>query len=659
MTGYLPQCGLEEAAGHIHTEECELVEERVLFCRQEESEGHIHTAACQPQEENVLVCDLEETVAHTHTEQCSAAEFVLSCGLAETEGHTHANDCFTVILVCGLMEDESHTHTETCYAAWLNCAQEEAADHVHMDSCFTILLGCGLAEDETHNHAETCYTAYLNCGYGGVAAHSHSDSCYREVVEMVCGLEETEGHVHSDRCYAIVSTGGCGLEEMPAHTHTDACYTIELVYSCGMEESGAHTHTESCYTTYSCGLEAVTDHVHTDACYESTRICTLEESEEHTHGTACYNVSPLCEVEEHVHERICYSNPNADLETASMWEAGLPELSGDYVTDVLAIANSQLGYTESTRNYQVEEDVLLGYTRYGAWYGYPYGDWCAMFVSFCLNYAEVEDFPLEASCPNWAKKLIEQELYKVPSEYIPKAGDIIFFDMDEDEVLDHVGLVEELVDVEVTTIEGNSSNRVEKKKYELHDSRIAGYGLFSEYQSMRDETSEPAASEETPFVPPEDLIAWVAAVDENGQIVSKESAELPEEAPAEEEPELAEDASLFARFAAASPFGLRLMSETQQNTARASASLDLTPFITGVTMIDENGNVLPNGYLVTEGDQIRFKIEYTIPGQQLGLMDGQTISNKINTVTVIFMWRRAAPATLPIRMMSLLWKARI
>ena len=514
MTGYLPQCGLEEAAGHIHTEECELVEERVLFCRQEESEGHIHTAACQPQEENVLVCDLEETVAHTHTEQCSAAEFVLSCGLAETEGHTHANDCFTVILVCGLMEDESHTHAETCYAAWLNCAQEEAADHVHMDSCFTILLGCGLAEDETHNHAETCYTAYLNCGYGGVAAHSHSDSCYREVVEMVCGLEETEGHVHSDRCYAIVSTGGCGLEEMPAHTHTDACYTIELVYSCGMEESGAHTHTESCYTTYSCGLEAVTDHVHTDACYESTRICTLEESEEHTHGTACYNVSPLCEVEEHVHERICYSNPNADLETASMWEAGLPELSGDYVTDVLAIANSQLGYAESTRNYQVEEDVLLGYTRYGAWYGYPYGDWCAMFVSFCLNYAEVEDFPLEASCPNWAKKLIEQELYKVPSEYIPKAGDIIFFDMDEDEVLDHVGLVEELVDVEVTTIEGNSSNRVEKKKYELHDSRIAGYGLFSEYQSMRDEISEPAASEETPFVPPEDLIAWVAAVDE-------------------------------------------------------------------------------------------------------------------------------------------------
>jgi hypothetical protein len=41
-----------------------------------------------------------------------------------------------------------------------------------------------------------------------------------------------------------------------------------------------------------------------------------------------------------------------------------------------ALTRTQLGYTESTRNYEVMEDgeTIKGCTRYGEWYGMPYDD---------------------------------------------------------------------------------------------------------------------------------------------------------------------------------------------------------------------------------------------------------------------------------------------
>ena len=65
------------------------------------------------------------------------------------------------------------------------------------------------------------------------------------------------------------------------------------------------------------------------------------------------------------------------------------------------MAKSQIGYTQSGRNYEVDDaGGKHGYTRYGAWYGYPYSEWCAMFASFCLHYAGVAqaDVPYAAGC---------------------------------------------------------------------------------------------------------------------------------------------------------------------------------------------------------------------------------------------------------------------
>ena len=190
-----------------------------------------------------------------------------------------------------------------------------------------------------------------------------------------------------------------------------------------------------------------------------------------------------CDIEEHSHGKQCYSDQSADVETAAQWEASFArvQLSGKPAEDVLAIAATQMGYRESVKNYYVSDDGLVtrGYTRYGDWYGDSYGDWCAMFVSFCIHYAEIEAFPIEAYCPKWIEDLERLDLYKVPSDHIPAPGDLVFFDHENDGIVDHVGLVEKVEDTDMITIEGNSGDAVARNEYELFDKTIVGYGILS------------------------------------------------------------------------------------------------------------------------------------------------------------------------------------
>ncbi len=228
----------------------------------------------------------------------------------------------------------------------------------------------------------------------------------------------------------------CGFEE---HTHTEDCY--EKVLICGLEESEpseGHTHTDECYETQKvlvCNQEESDEHTHTDECYEDVQVlvCTLEESEPtegHTHTDECYEERLICDIPEHVHTEACYSNPSADVEDEDTWEGTLPELTGVWGKDVAAIAESQLGYTESTENYEINDDgEKLGYSRYGAWYGNQYGEWNSMFAAFCIKMAEVleESFPVNSGAYAWAAELKEANLYTVSAEYTPSVGDVAFF----------------------------------------------------------------------------------------------------------------------------------------------------------------------------------------------------------------------------------------
>ena len=327
---------------------------------------------------------------------------------------------------------------------------------------------CGI---EAHTHEEACFEKQLVCAVEEAAPHIHSESCYQEEQVLICGQNEEPGHVHDESCIQRELVPVCTED----HAHSDACYQTVESYICGQTESeGAHSHESACYETESvlaCGQEENAEgHVHTEACYEAVLICPKEEHE-HTLG--------------------CFSNPEADVETQAVWEKTVSdiELTGIWADDVLAVAESQLGYEESARNYVVtEDDQKKGYTRYGAWYGDPYGDWCAMFVSFCLHYAGVEGYPLDANCPNWLETLSRDpyQSYFAAENYDPQPGDLIFFNTDDKEDADHIGIVTENIEgtdaapALVKTIEGNSSNRVQYVTYEKNDPQILGYGRLPE-----------------------------------------------------------------------------------------------------------------------------------------------------------------------------------
>lgn len=374
------------------------------------------------------------------------------CGHAE---HVHSVEagCYTEVrtLVCELPEG-GHVHTEQCYEEreTLVCELPELIAHSHGEECYDgETLICELPEIIVHIHSAACYDGEeLICGLPEVTAHIHSAACY-DGEELVCGVPGIIVHSHSAACYDG-ETLICGLPEITAHSHSAACYAVEKTLICGEEEAA---------------------HEHTDLCYIVTRELT-------------------CEKETHEHSLQCFSNPEADVETAEIWERSVRnvELTGVWADDVLAIAETQIGYAESEKNYTVTDDgEVKGYTRYGAWYGDPYGDWCAMFASFVYNYACVDRnvMPIESSCARWIEKLEARALWHAAAEgYTPQPGDLVFFSHKNDGSADHVGLVcsvEETANgVELTAIEGNNGAKVKKFTYNIGDTSIFGYGELPE-----------------------------------------------------------------------------------------------------------------------------------------------------------------------------------
>ena len=389
-------------------------------------------------------------------------------------------------------------------------------EHTHTEACYTSEQGdliCTQSTEPQHTHTEECYqeTQDLVCGMPESTGHTHGAECYDGEGNLICGQEESEGHIHGEACYGVSRQLICGQTEEPAHQHTDACYSWNQVLTCGMEE---HTHSEACTATEPekavfCGKEP---HTHGESCRDEqgeltcgmeehthSEACTAPEPEEpeepeepvfcgkepHTHGESCRNGQGelTCTLEEHTHSLACYADPTADVETAEIWEQtfGDVTLTGDWRLDALAIARSQLGYAESTRNYAVAEDgqTRMGYTRYGAWKGNPYGDWNALFAAFCLHYGGAENIPTDKDCGSWAAALADAFLPAQSHEAAP--GELVFFDRDGDGTADWVAIVAEVTAGEegapsgITVIAGDADGAVQQRSYALEDPTILGY----------------------------------------------------------------------------------------------------------------------------------------------------------------------------------------
>lgn len=440
------QCDIPE---HTHTDACYAqvtsVEKRVPVCSAKTLEIHRHTADCYDANGNPT-CGYADFVVHSHDSRCYDETGNLWCPLSEIEAHRHTADCYAL--------PEGHTHAEGCYTPVrgnLVCGQ-----HVHTDACYEWeqVLSCDLPTDSAEDAQPV-----LVCTKPEIVLHRHTPDCFDADGNLICGQTQILEHRHSDACFEAVAepvdTGKLTCTDT-AHVHTARCYgTWELV--CGQEE---HTHSEACTAVES----------------EEPVFCGKDA---HTHGEACRdeNGELVCGTEKHTHSLACYADPGADVETAELWEqtfAGVT-LTGNWRQDTLAIAETQLGYAESTKNYVVAEDgeTVKGYTRYGAWCGEPYGDWNVMFLTFCLHYAGVEGVPPDRDCGGWVTSWADA--FEPAQSHTPAVGDLVLFDRDGDGTADRAGLVAQITDSGFAAMEGDAEDAVRLLTYGTDDPGILGY----------------------------------------------------------------------------------------------------------------------------------------------------------------------------------------
>lgn len=375
------------------------------------------------------------------------------------------------------------------------------------------------AAAQTRRRKRRIWVAGLCCAVAAATAYALTRPALTMTQQTFCGQE---AHTHDESCYETILI--CGqdeqlpVEQPTPHVHTEDCYAAHLVLVCGQEESEEHTHTEDCCQTQ----------------YEL--ICPLEEGEAedepeilaHVHTDACYETRLICEKPEHTHSLSCYADAQADLESVSVWEQTIPQtLSGQWRADVVAVAESQLGYAASTRNYIVDEaGGMHGYTRYSAWYGSPYGEWCAMFASFCLHYAGVpeDSIPAQAGCIRWVEQLQAFGRYAAADTAAPQPGDLVFFDTGSDGYADHVALVAEVSadGASLTTIEGNVGGCVVRKQHALDEAGLLGFGILPEQEDggeTPDEPAEPETPARTPLCGHEEHSHTADCYDETGALI--------------------------------------------------------------------------------------------------------------------------------------------
>ena len=226
------------------------------------------------------------------------------------------------------------------------------------------------------------------------------------------------------------------------------------------------------------------EHSHTDKCCERVLVCGQDTDGGHEHRDECYESRLICGLEEHTHSEGCKPDEGADVENEKIWEATLPkELAGDVRENVALVAASQLGYSESQRNFHFSDDAKTknAYSRYGQWYGSPYSRWNSLFTYFCMYYAGVDKqcVPYGSGIAAWTAELEKKELLNSLGDSKPQRGDILFIDTDLDEKVDRSAVVCEVTEKDgkatAETIEGDVEGKVAKGSYQLTDKHITGF----------------------------------------------------------------------------------------------------------------------------------------------------------------------------------------
>lgn len=354
---------------------------------------------------------------------------------------------------CGM---EEHVHTDDCYTEELVCGYEEGQPE-DPDSAFSVDSKPTTEEPEAEPEEPEPEEIEPE-------VHHHTADCYETVLvehkELTCGQEE---HTHNDYCIDP-DTGNyiCGLEE---HTHTDDCFTTETETEeklvCGYEEGEVI----SDGTADDDGIAALEDTNTATSVAEDSSSEAVSEPVLHHHTEACYEKVLTCTIPEHTHTLACLADYSADVETDDDWQKYSVGLSDNWNEALLAVAQEQLGYKESEKNFQTDEalgDIIdvHHYTRYGAFYGNPYADWDVAFIAFCQHYAGIpkteipQRLGLEALRADMDAMGFAYLTEGEDAAYEAIPGDVVTYNKNGTADDETIGIVETVGDDSLTVISG-------------------------------------------------------------------------------------------------------------------------------------------------------------------------------------------------------------
>ena len=509
------------------------------------------------------------------------------CGEIE---HQHTAECYEKVLVCGYEEGEPEDWNAT-----------KPDDSAFPDADYSV------EQSEADIAAYSAEPEYI------FVPHQHTDDCYQEVKTLTCYEEE---HVHTDDCFD--PEDGSLICDLFEHTHDDSCYTIEYELVCGLEEGELVEEPNPDYVPVDEEASAVFDDA---VALQPVVDDSSLDTPVHHHTDACYEEVLVCGLPEHHHTVNCLSDPLADVEDEETWSAKTNVvLTGAWADDLTAVAKSQLGYQQSERNFQLDDEdqtTVRHYTRYGAWYGNAYGAWDVMFLSYCLNYADVPQttVPQRAGVQALRSDLRGSEWLKAAAEVELVPGDIVFYN----------SITTETVAVE------------EDAPQIMDDSADADIALLSlEPAAAEPQTEERTVSTETVGIVSDvdadtgtltvisgDVDGKVAEVslraDEITDVIDLAAAHKAqeEEAP-EEEPETVpeENEGFSAR--------VEWIGETVEQDAdypmmmameRSDSGINLSDHITNVVISKKEGNdwvPIEDGYRFKDGEAVQVELSYFI-----------------------------------------------
>lgn len=165
-------------------------------------------------------------------------------------------------------------------------------------------------------------------------------------------------------------------------------------------------------------------------------------------------------------------------------------------SELVTHAKMWLGYNEADGSHKQIVDVYNNHKPLARGYTVKYTDsWCATYVSaVAINAGYTDIIPTECSCQKMIDLFKSLGTWVEDDSYVPKPGDIMFYDWqdsgssDNTGWSDHVGIVISVEQGVISVIEGNYNNAVKVRKLNINGKYIRGYGVPA-YDDDAEETN--------------------------------------------------------------------------------------------------------------------------------------------------------------------------